>query len=128
MDEISKIIRKSDGESVLFNTSEIYEELMQFFDAINEFIEEIKDSFTEKIINFLQEFASRMLTFRTGRSLKKSVPFIALSLYRWSILRLTSMPLTQSYDDISKMLRSVYLIHHRRTTSVTDDSAICGIA
>ncbi len=128
MDENSITIRKSDGESVLFNTSTIYEEMMQFFDAINEFIEEIKDSFTETIINLLQEFASRMLTFRTGRSVKRSVPFIVLSLYRWSILRLTPLPLTQSYDGISKMLRRVYLIHHRRTTSVTDDFAICGIA
>ena len=50
MDENSITIRKSDGESVLFNTSTIYEEMMQFFDAINEFIEEIKDSFTETII------------------------------------------------------------------------------
>ncbi len=128
MDEISIAITKSDGENVLFNISKIYEEMMQFFNAIDEFIEEIKDSFTEKIMNLLQEFASCMLTFRSGRSLKKSVPFIVLSLYRWSILRLTSLPLTQSYDGISKMLRRVYLIHHRRTTSVTDDPAICGIA
>ena len=128
MDEISIAITKSDGENVLFNISKIYEEMMQFFNAIDEFIEEIKDSFTEKIMNLLQEFASRMLTFRSGRSLKKSVPFIVLSLYRWSILRLTSLPLTQSYDGISKMLRRVYLIQRRRTTSVTDDPAICGIA
>ena len=63
MDEISIAITKSDGENVLFNISKIYEEMMQFFNAIDEFIEEIKDSFTEKIMNLLQEFASRMLTF-----------------------------------------------------------------
>ena len=49
MDEISIAITKSDGENVLFNISKIYEEMMQFFNAIDEFIEEIKDSFTEKL-------------------------------------------------------------------------------
>ena len=42
--------------------------MKEFFNAIDEFIEEIKDSFTEKIMNLLQEFASRMLTFRFGRT------------------------------------------------------------
>lgn len=128
MDEISIAITKSDGEGAFFSISKIYEEMVQFFDTIDEFIEEIKGSLAEKIMNFLQEFASYLLTFREGRSLKRNVPFITLSLYRWSILRLTPLPLTQSYDGISKMLRRIYLIHHHRTTSVADDSAICDIA
>lgn len=99
-------------------------------DGAEEFIEETYPIYItrKKIYIYSNDFSYGRLMLRARHSFAKGVSFIVLSLYRWIILPLTSLPLTQSYDGISKKIRRIYLIHHRRTTSVTDYSAICGIA
>lgn len=128
MDEISIAVTESFGEDVLLDASKICEELFQIFDIMDEYFEKFKDNLVERIMSFLQEFASCLLTFRDERESRRKAAFVTLSLYRWSVLRLTLLPLAQSFDGISKMLRHIYLIHHQRIISATDDSALCNIA
>lgn len=128
MDENCITITKADENEIFFYVYELQAAMTKLYDMINDILEKYKDCLNKQTYNPFQEFLSRIYNFRNRHKPKRISLLVALPLYRWAILRLEAMPLTQSYDDISKMLRRIYLIHHQRTTSVPDDSALCNIA
>ena len=105
--------------------------LLQYYEMISELLGEIKDAFIEDSIYlpFLREFVSHLRKFRKQQHKPNGIsPFVVLTLYKWSILRLPQVSTTSSFDGIANLIRRIFLIHHQRTTSVSDDSAICTVA
>ncbi len=103
--------------------------MTEIYAMINDIREKNMDClYQQTYYNFFQKFLSCIREFRIRHKPNRKSLLVVLPLYRLAILLLVAMPLTQTYDGISKMLRRIYLIHHQRTTSVTDDSAVCGIA
>lgn len=119
---------KTDEDEIFFYAYDLQDVIAKLYNIINDFFEKFKDYLSEQAYSLFQEFLSNVYNFRNRHKPKRTSLLVILPLYRWVILRLKAMPLTQPYDGISKMLRRIYLRHHQRTTSVADDSAICGIA
>jgi len=128
MDENCITFTKADEDEIFFYVYELHAAITKLYNIINDFFERFKDHLSEQTYSLFQEFLSSIYNFRNRHKPKRVSLLVVLPLYRWAILRLEAMPLTQTYDGISKMLRRIYLIHHQRITSVADDSAICGIA
>ena len=128
MDANCITITKTDENKRFFHVYELHVAITKLYNIINDFFWRFKEHLSEQTYSFCQELLSNIYYFRNRHKPKRVSLLVFLPLYRWAILRLEAMPLTQTYDSISKMLRRIYLIHHQRTTSVTDDSAICGIA
>lgn len=122
MDENCITITKSDEVEIFF---EIFFYVYELEATMTELYNIMINDFFN---NLFQQFLSQIYNFKNRHKPKRISRLTALLLYKWAILHLEAMPLTQSYDDISKMLRRIYLIHRQRTTSVTDDSTLCDIA
>lgn len=130
MDMKTFTIDKLDGEEqeITIYASALCEVILQYYEMLSEILE-MKDDFMEETISFLREFVSSLCNFAEQRHKPKGIsPFAVLTLYKWSILRLPKVSTTSSFDGIANLLRRIFLIHHQRTTSVSDDSAICAIA
>lgn len=130
MDMKTFTISGLDGEEqeIMVYAPALCEVMLQYYEMISEILE-IKDSFIEETLSFLKEFVSNLCNFAEQRHKSKGIsPFVVLTLYKWSILRQPKVSTTTSFDGIANLLRRIFLIHHQRTTSVSDDSAICAIA
>ena len=130
MDIKTFTINGLDGEDqeITVYAPALYDVMLQFYEAVSELLG-IKDDFMEETISFLREFVSRLCNFGKQQHKPKGIsPFVVLTLYKWSILRLPQASTASSFDGIANLIRRIFLIHHQRTTSVSDDSALCAIA
>ena len=124
MEENGIIIRKSDGETVSFDISKLIEAFTAAVKKTMETIAEIHEMATEAFLTALHELAHCICHFTHGRShsRKRSLHFIII--YIWNSRYRKKPCITKSYDGISHIIRKVYLRHHQRISSNTDDSQI----
>ncbi len=124
MEENGIIIRKSDGETVSFDISKLIEAFTAAVKKTMETIAEIQEMATEAFLTALHELAHCICHFTYGRShsRKRSLHFIII--YIWNSRYRKKPCITKSYDGISHIIRKVYLRHHQRISSNTDDSQI----
>lgn len=124
MEENGIIIRKSDGETVSFDISKLIEAFTAAVKKTMETIAEIQEMAIEAFLTALHELAHCICHFTHGRShsRKRSLHFIII--YIWNSRYRKKPCITKSYDGISHIIRKVYLRHHQRISSNTDDSQI----
>lgn len=124
MEENGIIIRKSDGETVSFDISKLIEAFTAAVKKTMETIAEIQEMATEAFLTVLHELAHCICHFTYGRShsRKRSLHFIII--YIWNSRYRKKPCITKGYDGISHIIRKVYLRHHQRISSNTDDSQI----
>ena len=124
MEENGIIIRKSDGETVSFDISKVVEAITAAVEKAMEAIDEIQEMAMEAILTVLHEFAHYICHFTHCRShsRKRSLHFTII--YIWNSRYWEKPCITKSYDGISHIIRKVYLRHHQRISSNTDDSQI----
>lgn len=124
MEEKGIIIRKSDGETVSFDISKLIEAFTAAVKKTMETIAEIQEMATEAFLTALHELTHCICHFTHGRaySRKRSLHFIII--YIWNSRYRKKPCITKGYDGISHIIRKVYLRHHQRISSNTDDSQI----
>lgn len=124
MEEKGIIIRKSDGETVSFDISKVVEAITAAVENAMEVIAEMQEMAMEAILTVLHEFAHYICHFTHGRlhSRKRSLHFTII--YIWASQYWEKPCITKSYDGISHIIRKIYLRHHQRISSNTEDSQI----
>lgn len=124
MEEKGIIIRTSDGETVTFDISKLIEAITAAMEKTVEAMAEMQEMALQAISTLLHQFAHCIFHFVRGKKHRRQRSLYSIIMYIWTPRHKERPCLIQVYDGISHMLRQVYLRHHLKLTSNTDDFQI----
>lgn len=124
MEENGIVIRKSDEETVSFDISKVVEAITAAMEKVMEAIADMQEMAMEAIYTILHEFAHCICHLAHGRTRSRRRSLHMVVIYIWASRYREKPCITKSYDGISHIIRKIYLRHHQRISSNTEDSQI----
>ena len=124
MEENGIVIRKSNEETISFDVSKVVEAITAAMEKVMEAIADMQEMAMEAIYTVLHEFAHCICHLAHGRTRSRKRSLHMIIIYIWTSRYREKLCIAKSYDGISHIIRKIYLRHHQRISSNTEDSQI----